>query len=71
MNRVSPKALLHSKWTKIEVLNKEKHFVITQIEFDEDNRVIACVIQAVMTKNDYPINWRELKDNKLWRLGWK
>lgn len=71
MNKVNPKVLLHSKWTKIEVLNKEKHFVITQIEFDEDNRVIACVIQAVMTKNDYPINWRELKDSKLWRLGWK
>lgn len=71
MNKLSPKTLLHSKWTKLEVLNKEKHFVITQIEFDEDNRVIECVIQAVITKHDYPINWRELKDNKQWKQGWK
>jgi len=71
MNKISPKSLLHSKWTKIEVLNKEKHFVITHIEFDEDNRVIECLIQAVMTKNDYPINWRELKDSQQWKLGWK
>ncbi|NMP30396.1 TIGR02450 family Trp-rich protein [Thalassotalea sp. M1531] len=71
MNKISPKTLLHSKWTKLAVLNKEKHFVVTHIEFDEDNRVIECEVQAVMTKKTYPINWRELKDSQQWKLGWK
>ena len=35
MNKVSPKVLLHSKWTKTKVVNKEKHFEITEIEFDD------------------------------------
>lgn len=71
MNKVSPKSLLHSKWTKVDVFNKEKHFVITHIEYDEDHKVIECLIQAVMTKNDYPINWRDLKDSQQWKLGWQ
>jgi len=71
MNRVSPKALLHSKWTKIMIKNKEKHFIITKVTFDEDQAVIECIIEAVISKNDYKINWRDLKDSTLWKIGWR
>ena len=71
MNRISPKALLHSKWTKITVKNKEKHFMITQITFDDDQAVMECIIEAVISKNDYAINWRDLKDSTLWKIGWQ
>jgi tryptophan-rich hypothetical protein len=71
MNRVSPKALLHSKWTKIMIKNKEKHFIITKVTFDEDQAVIECIIEAVISKNDYKINWRDLKDSTLWKIGWQ
>lgn len=71
MNKVSPKSLLHSKWTKVEITNKEKHFVITEVEFDDNNKVIHCVIEAVMSKNEYAISWRDLKDSKQWRIGWQ
>ncbi len=71
MNRVSPKALLHSKWTKIMIKNKEKHFIITKVTFDEDQAVIECIIEAVISKNDYKINWRDLKDSTLWKMGWQ
>ncbi len=71
MNRISPKALLHSKWTKIAVKNKEKHFMITQVTFDDDQAVIECIIEAVISKNDYEINWRDLKDSTLWKIGWQ
>lgn len=70
MNRISPKTLLHSKWTKQQVSNKEKHFVITKVEFDEQKNVIECIIEAVINNNEYEINWRDLKDNQQWRLGW-
>ncbi|MUH72667.1 TIGR02450 family Trp-rich protein [Psychrosphaera haliotis] len=71
MNKVSPKSLFHSKWTKVNIENKEKHFVITEVEFDEDQRVTKCVIEAAMTQNEYEINWRELKEPKQWKVGWQ
>ena len=71
MNKVSPKSLLHSKWTKREVINKEKHFIIISIEFDDEQRVTECIIQAVINKNEYVIEWQDLKNSDTWRIGWK
>lgn len=71
MNKVNPKVLLHSKWTKSSVENKEKHFVITSVEFDEEKNVLECIITAVINNNEYAINWRDLKQPALWRFGWQ
>lgn len=71
MNKISPKALLHSKWTHLNVTNKEKHFIVTVVKFDENQAVIECVIEAVFTKNEYAIDWRQLKLTDKWRIGWK
>jgi len=71
MNKLSPKSLLHSKWTRTQVQNKEKHFVIIKVKFDEDQKIIECVIQAVINNNEYDIDWRDLKDNNLWKIGWQ
>ncbi len=71
MNTINPKVLLHSKWTKVEVSQKEKHFVVTKVTFDEEQKVTECVIEAVITKNQYNINWRDLKHLAQWRMGWK
>ena len=71
MNKISPKALLNSKWTKVEVQNKEKHFVITKVTFDDEQRIIECIIEAVMSKNEYAINWRDLKSTEGWKIGWQ
>ncbi|MFT5851590.1 MAG: tryptophan-rich hypothetical protein [Colwellia sp.] len=71
INKISPKSLLQSKWTKVDVTNKEKHFIITVVKFDEDQTVLNCLIEAVMTKNEYDIDWRELKDNNNWKIGWQ
>ena len=51
--------------------SKEKHFMVTSIEFDEEGRVIECIIEAVMTKREIEINWRDLKNPKVWKMGWK
>ena len=71
MNRINPKKLLNSKWTAIKPQNKEKHFMITEVEFDEEGEVIHCLIEAVMTKNERSIDWQDLKDNSQWLQGWK
>lgn len=70
-NKVIPKSLIQSKWTKVDVTNKEKHFIITVVKFDDDQKVISCVIEAVMTKNEYAIDWRELKNSNRWKIGWQ
>ncbi|GIU43861.1 hypothetical protein TUM4630_08190 [Shewanella algidipiscicola] len=70
MNNVNPKKLLHSKWTKVVPMNREKHFTIVEVELDEQRNITLCIIEAVISHKQYSINWRELKDKAVWRLGW-
>ena len=66
MNKINPKKLLNSKWTAVKPKNKEKHFIISEIELDENDSVLSCSIEAVMTKRLLPIEWQELKDSSVW-----
>jgi len=70
MNNINPKKLLNSKWTAVKPMNKEKHFIISDIEFDEEV-VVFCQLQAIMTKKNYAIDWSDLKNDKEWIQGWK
>ena len=69
--RINPKKLLHSKWTAVSPKNKEKHFLITEVDFDEEGLIERCLIEAVMTKRSEEIDWQSLKDATQWRMGWK
>ncbi|MCC6200771.1 MAG: TIGR02450 family Trp-rich protein [Moraxellaceae bacterium] len=71
MNSINPKKLLNSKWTAVMPTNKEKHFIVTEIEFDESGAVTSCLIEAVMSKRTIPINWNDLKDQENWIHGWQ
>ena len=71
MNRISPKTLLNSKWTSSNVIAKERHFVIIEVEFDDNKNVVECVIEAVINSNQYAINWRDLKQPTKWKIGWQ
>ncbi|MEZ9140629.1 MULTISPECIES: TIGR02450 family Trp-rich protein [unclassified Shewanella] len=71
MNPLHPKKLLHSKWTKVHVTNKLKHFSVIKVTYDEDGNVLECIIRAEMNAEEFAINWRNLKDTQLWRQGWK
>ena len=71
MNKVNSKKLRNSKWTALKPMNKEKHFLITEVEYDEEGNVIECVLEAVMTKREQAIDWRDLSDDTVWAQGWK
>jgi len=71
MNVINPKKLINSKWTKLNQLNSERHFIVTKVEFDENSTITRCLIEAVITKREEEINWIELKDEKIWLHGWK
>lgn len=71
MNRINPSKLLHSKWTAVNPTKKEKHFLVTEVEFDEEGEVIQCIIEAVFSNRSMPIDWTELKNEAVWQQGWK
>jgi tryptophan-rich hypothetical protein len=69
-NNINPKKLLNSKWTAINPKDKEKHFIVTEVEYDLDGSVIMCVIEAVLTKSQKEVDWQKLKYPNLWKQGW-
>lgn len=71
MNQINPVKLLHSKWTAVTPVKREKHFMVVEVEYDEEGTVLSCLLEAVLTKSQYSIDWRELKDVERWRQGWK
>lgn len=71
MNQLNAKKLLHTKWTAAVPKNKEKHFLVSEVEYEEDGTVALCKLEAVMTKNENVIDWHDLKDKNKWLQGWK
>jgi tryptophan-rich hypothetical protein len=71
MTTINPKKLLNSKWTAVSPRHKEKHFIITEVEFDELDTVVNCLIEAVINNRSMSIEWRDLADTKHWLQGWK
>lgn len=62
--------MLGSKWTAVTPSNKEKHFIVSEVEIEEE-LVVSCSIEAVMSKRSIPINWNELKNDSNWIHGWR
>ena len=71
MHHINPKKLLHSKWTAVSPVNKEKHFLVTEVEFDEEGQVMHCLLEAVLSNRERAIDWQDLKSLEHWRQGWK
>lgn len=72
MNRFNSKKLLNSKWTALNPKKKEKHFLVTKLHWDEEAvEVLACDLEAVMTKNVYNLVPEDLKSTDKWLQGWK
>ncbi|UJJ30665.1 TIGR02450 family Trp-rich protein [Halopseudomonas maritima] len=71
MNRINPAKLLHSKWTAVSPVKREKHFMVVEVEHDEEGAVLSCLLEAVLTQSRYSIDWHDLKDTERWRQGWK
>ncbi|WP_040725522.1 TIGR02450 family Trp-rich protein [Thiomicrorhabdus sp. Kp2] len=72
MNKFNPKKLLLSKWTARQPKEKEKHFIVVKIEFDETKTdVLSCTLEALMTKKRYKTYPEELQNNQAWLQGWK
>jgi tryptophan-rich hypothetical protein len=71
VNKINPKKLLNSKWTAVKPTHKEKHFLVTEVEFNEEGEFVHCLIEAVISHRAESIHWRELADVNKWQQGWK
>jgi tryptophan-rich hypothetical protein len=71
VNKINPKKLLNSKWTAVAPAKREKHFLVTEVEFDDTGDLVHCLIEAVLSKRSAPIDWQELKNSENWLQGWK
>ena len=71
-NALSPKKLLHTKWTAVVPRNKEKHFLVTKLIEPEPpgSPVLSVEIEAVHSERVRIIGWRELTDVARWQRGW-
>ncbi|NNE62764.1 MAG: TIGR02450 family Trp-rich protein [Gammaproteobacteria bacterium] len=71
MNKINPGKLLNSKWTAANPVNDEKHFLVTKLEFDKQDMVVLCLIEAVVSKRSSAIEWKDLENSDKWIQGWK
>ena len=70
---VNPKKLLLSKWTAVNPVAKQKHFIVSKIITPEmpDQQIEFVEIEAIHSKKTRRIAWRELTDTDVWIRGWK
>jgi tryptophan-rich hypothetical protein len=71
MNTFSSRKLRLSKWTAVKPSNKEKHFIVTELVLYADENISGCMIEALHSKREQLIDWRELQDTEKWRQGWR
>jgi tryptophan-rich hypothetical protein len=71
-NPLSPKKLLLSKWTAVQPVQREKHFVVVRVIEPEPPavRIEHVELQAVHSGRVQQLHWRELTDAQVWRQGW-
>ena len=71
-NSVQPKKLLLSKWTEVNHVGKEKHFLVSKLHLpvEPEGKMEWVDIEAVYSKVARRIAWRDLKDASKWTRGW-
>ena len=70
-NVLNPKKLHNSKWTSVNPEAREKHFVVTKVDHDENGAVTRCLIEAVISRRTIEIEWRTLGNSDEWVNGWR
>ena len=71
-NPLNANKLMHSKWTAVAPVNKEKHFIVTKV-FEPATPgapVMDVELQAVHSQRVQVLPWRALRDASAWRQGW-
>lgn len=72
MNPLHPKKLLLTKWTAVQPVAKNKHFLVTRVMVPEPPSVVIewVELEAVYSKAVVRMDWRALRDTSCWKQGW-
>ena len=72
MNPLNPKKLLLSKWTAVQPMRKDKHFLVAKViePLDASDKVEWVEIEAVFSRSIQRVSWRELQNQEDWKQGW-
>ena len=75
MNVIQPKKLLLTKWTAVQPIAKNKHFLVSKIVKPEssdsaDMAIEWIELEAVLSKTVTRMRWQELRDTAMWKQGW-
>ncbi|WP_312434790.1 TIGR02450 family Trp-rich protein [Janthinobacterium sp.] len=71
-NPLNANKLMHSKWTAVAPVNKEKHFIVIKVgePATPGAPVTDVELQAVHSQRVQVLPWRALRDASAWRQGW-
>ncbi len=70
MNRIAKNKLRLSKWTAVAPVDREKHFLVTQV-IENETGGIDVVLEAVHSGRESLLPWQALKDEEAWIMGWR
>lgn len=70
-HQINPEKLLRSKWTAVEPRNRQRHFMVTGLIRDENEKIVECELEAVINREVFTIDWTMLKNPNHWQIGWK
>ena len=75
MKKTQTKNLVDSKWTDLDPVEREKHFVVTRIasksKSNNDTAVSSIELRAVLSKRSRIVPADELNDPARWSPGWE
>jgi tryptophan-rich hypothetical protein len=71
MNRINPEKLMKSKWAAVDPVIRQRHFIVTGVQRNDEGFVVSCELEAVIIHKAAQIDWCELKDARRWLMGWK
>ena len=73
LNPIHPKKLLLTKWTAVQPIHKQKHFLVHKVILPEhpDERIEFIELEAIYSNKTQVIPWRELSNPEIWIQGWK
>lgn len=73
MGRSDPGKLLHGKWTSVEPVGRELHFVVTGVlpPRPPDRPNLRLELTAVYSGRTRIVDRSELDDPSLWDRGWR
>ena len=72
MNPLNPKKLLLSKWTAVQPIRKDKHFLVTKVVAPElaGEKTEWVDLEAVFSRSTQRVAWRALQNDDVWKQGW-